>query len=215
MAGNLIIDKFYANLIKSYIKKNILVYDKEKALSSRDFHISKSNLDKNDYDNFLRYLKEINTICKINNESNFMTDLIVYLVKTLCDGVFQTNNNISNCNEPRNININQAILNHQINSHFNSVLSKIYLSIFNFLASPRDFYPINAMIPNTGSNVSLSSTQFSFKGMHPNSLNSNNSNQAKLDNKKLFYKHIDKVIRFYKNNLMLDVKSNLIIYFRF
>lgn len=92
-------DKFYISLIKNYIRKNILVYDKVSALSPRESSYLKNNLNKNDYDNFLNYLREISIICKINNESNFMTDLINHLVKSLCEGALMNQNNQLNENK--------------------------------------------------------------------------------------------------------------------
>jgi len=58
LSSNSTQDKFYANLIKNYIRKYILVYDKENAFSPRDTITMKPNLNKNDYDNFLNNLKE-------------------------------------------------------------------------------------------------------------------------------------------------------------
>lgn len=134
MAGNLIVDKFYVNLLKSYVKKYVLVYDKENALSPTDAPINKAKLNKDDYDNFLNKIKEINLICKINNENNFMTDLIVYLVKTLYDEIFPSNINSNNSNnEDKTINAHHAIFNNQISpNNNNSALSKIIFHKINY-----------------------------------------------------------------------------------
>ncbi len=144
MARNLIVDKFYANLIKSYIKKNILVFEEENSLSPpQDIPISNSSLDKNDYESFLFKIKEINAICRVNNESNFMTDLIVHLVKTIYNGVSPStkNNNYSNIsNEHKAFNVNQAMMNNQTSgAQFNNnalsktLTKKIYVYINDFL----------------------------------------------------------------------------------
>jgi hypothetical protein len=125
LSNNSTQDKFYANLIKNYIRKYILVYDKENSFSPRDTITMKPNLNKNDYDNFLNYLKEINIICKSNNESNFMTDLVVYLVKTLYDGVFPANHH-NLINDFKSVNNFQTIATNVIDPHFNNFTGNIF-----------------------------------------------------------------------------------------
>lgn len=120
MSRGLVQEKFFVNIIKGYIKRYILVYDKEKSGSSKEISLSKQLMNKNDYENFLNHLKELNIICKSNNESNFMTDLIVYIVKTLYDGVYPVNINYYDDETTTSI-TNQAISYNQISPNLNNM----------------------------------------------------------------------------------------------
>jgi len=125
ISQNNIIEKFYSNLIKNYIKKNVLIFDKECSLYSKEnipYKLGKVN-----YKKYLDYIMEINNVFKNHNESNFMTDLILHITKILNDGINSIlnlnnlENKISNQTATNLILINQSV---PINSHINLGLSK-------------------------------------------------------------------------------------------
>lgn len=117
-------EKFYANLIKNFLKKNFLIYEGSAALSPKEKGKSRLKQQIN-YDDFLKYLKELNLIFTLNNENNFMTDFIIYLVRILFDGDSYSNNN---ANYPLNLELKNAHSNtsancSSLNSHSTNNMS--------------------------------------------------------------------------------------------
>ncbi len=109
---NSITDKFYINLIKNFLKKNIVVYDKDTIVSPKENHNNKNTIN---FEIFLNKIKDINSVFTLNNENNFMTDFIVYIIKNL----YESNNLNVNSNTFQNNYGNvhsHHIYNHGINS---------------------------------------------------------------------------------------------------
>jgi len=140
MAKNSIEEKFYVNLLKNFIKKNILIYDKNNSTSPRE-SINKVKIEKINYENILENIIDINKIFKYHNENNFMTDFIVYLIKNLYDGFslsLQSNaNNEKNHNEMRTINHQKD---NNTNTNFNNNFS--HNSNLNISISTKRFFQL-------------------------------------------------------------------------
>ena len=129
IAKNSIEDKFYAILIKNFLKKNFLIYD----IGFTPKEYTAYQLKQINYDEILNYLEELNFIFKLHNENNFMTDFIIYLVRNLCD-VSSSNNNqpiiFPSLNEEKNTNMNNAsncTLNSLTKINMSNYLTKFYL----------------------------------------------------------------------------------------
>lgn len=124
ISHNNIVEKFYANIIKNYIKKNVLIFDKEYSVYSKENLVNK--LSKVNYEKYLDYIMEINNVFKYNSETNFMTDFILHIIKILNEGInsfinkSNQENKISNQTATNIIQINQSI---PPNSHINHGLS--------------------------------------------------------------------------------------------
>ncbi len=145
VANNSIIDKFYSNIIKNYLKKHLLIYYRESntvVTNAKDISQIKSN--QIVYENYLDVITNINIIFKVNNENNFMTDLIVYIVKGLYEG-FPSNSNYNSSNNNANIILSSSqeirnssqnylnLMNTNSNVNTNMLSNMISISIFFFL----------------------------------------------------------------------------------
>ncbi len=125
IAKSSIEDKFYANLIKSFIKRNFLIYERSSVISPKEVGISYNKIKQIYIDDFLKYLKELNFIFTLHNENKFMTDLIIYLVKILYDGDSSQNFNYYLNQETKNIySYTNNYHNSCVNSYTNNNISK-------------------------------------------------------------------------------------------
>lgn len=86
ISENNLTEKIYFNIIKNYFKKNIIIYDKDTSITTpRDSSQQMTNKISTKYEILLQKIKQINNVFKLHNEMNFMTDFIVYLIKSLFD----------------------------------------------------------------------------------------------------------------------------------
>lgn len=125
IAKNSIQEKLYANIIKNFLKKNILIYDTNSPVLTRESATIK--LEQIKISDYIHYIREINTVFILHNENNFMTDFIVYLVKDLYDGFLPKNNSLNDLKNPSINNINS------------SSSSSMHLSLMNFNLSKNFF----------------------------------------------------------------------------
>lgn len=81
MAKNYIGEKNYINIIKNFIKKFVMINNVLKESKDSIYFKNSTKI----YNKIFFYLIEIDSVFKINNDQNFMTDFINYLVKAIFD----------------------------------------------------------------------------------------------------------------------------------
>lgn len=138
IAKNNIEEKLYHSLVKNFIKRFIMINDI--LWESRDSSYFKNST--KIYSKVFDYLEEINTIFKIHNDQNFMTDFISFLIKVIFElgGSIQTIGNNSNNsqninNSPNLINLNlEKITGGPSINYFNyfNFFYLIYINLYSF-----------------------------------------------------------------------------------
>lgn len=81
IAKNFIEEKFYLTLIKNFIKQFIMINDVFRDSKDSQFFKNSTKI----YEKLFQNLEHIDTVFKIHNDQNFMTDFINYLIKVIFD----------------------------------------------------------------------------------------------------------------------------------
>ena len=105
-----ITEKIYMLIIKSFLKKNVLIYEKENILSFTDYQEHKIN--PINFEVLLNNIKDISIVFNIHNENNFMTDFILYIIKNIYDTQNLSNNTNQNSTNSNFSNYNLGNGNH-------------------------------------------------------------------------------------------------------
>ena len=98
---NYIEEKIYITIIKNFIKKYVMINDIFRESKESTYFKNCTKI----YSKVFLHLEQIDSVFKIHNDQNFMTDFINFLIKVIFDfnGNSQNSNNINNVS---NLNLN-------------------------------------------------------------------------------------------------------------
>lgn len=94
-------EKIYHSIIKNFIKRFIMINDILREPKESSYFKNCTKI----YNKVFIHLEDIDTVFKIHNDQNFMTDFISFLIKVIFDSQINCSNSNTNNNQGSNNNL--------------------------------------------------------------------------------------------------------------